>query len=131
MITTHGFSATFGAERVLVSSESNTLEPTEAGMWAKTYHLFMYRREEYMAHYHKRSNIETALSMIKGKFGSALRSKSDTEADKRGSVQGVGAQHLRAGASDTRVGHQAELLSDTMLKLLLAKALPCATLIED
>ena len=42
------------------------------------YHLFMYRREEYMEHYHKRSNIETAFSMIKGKFGSALRSKSDT-----------------------------------------------------
>ncbi len=42
------------------------------------YHLFMYRREEYMEHYHKRSNIETAYSMIKGKFGSALRSKNDT-----------------------------------------------------
>jgi hypothetical protein len=28
-------------------------------------------------YYHKRSNIETAYSMIKGKFGSALRSKSD------------------------------------------------------
>ncbi len=35
-------------------------------------------REAYMEHYHKRSNIETAYSMIKGKFGSALRSKSDT-----------------------------------------------------
>ena len=58
--------------------KSNTLEPTEAGMWAKMYHLFMYRREAYMEHYHKRSNIETAYSMIKGKFGSALRSKSDT-----------------------------------------------------
>ena len=31
-----------------------------------------------MDHYHKWSNIETAYSMIKGKFGSALRSKSDT-----------------------------------------------------
>lgn len=58
--------------------KSNTLEPTEAGAWARMYHLFMYRREEYMEHYHKRSNIETAFSMIKGKFGSALRSKSDT-----------------------------------------------------
>ena len=58
--------------------KSNTVEPTEAGMWARMYHLFMYRREQYMEHYHKRSNIETAYSMIKGKFGSALRSKSDT-----------------------------------------------------
>jgi transposase len=42
------------------------------------YHLFMHRREDFMEHYHKRSNIETAYSMIKGKFGSALRSKCDT-----------------------------------------------------
>jgi transposase len=58
--------------------KSNTVVPTEAGMWARMYHLFMYQREAYMEHYHKRSNIETAYSMIKGKFGSALRSKSDT-----------------------------------------------------
>lgn len=58
--------------------KSNTVEPAEAGAWARMYHLFMCRREEYMQHYHKRSNIETAYSMIKGKFGSALRSKSDT-----------------------------------------------------
>ena len=57
--------------------KSNTLEPTEAGMWARMYHLFAYQREAFMNHYHKRSNIETAFSMIKGKFGSALRSKSD------------------------------------------------------
>jgi hypothetical protein len=42
------------------------------------YHLFAYEREAFMAHYHKRSNIETAFSMIKGKFGSELRSKSGT-----------------------------------------------------
>jgi transposase len=58
--------------------KSNILEPTEAGAWARMYHLFMYQREAYMEYYHKRSNIETAFSMIKGKFGSALRSKSDT-----------------------------------------------------
>jgi hypothetical protein len=37
--------------------KANTLEPTEAGMWARMYHLFKYKREEYMEHYHKRSNI--------------------------------------------------------------------------
>jgi transposase len=61
-----------------IAIKCNTLEPTEAGTWAKMYHLFLHRREEYMVHYHKRSNIETAYSMIKGKFGNALRSKSDT-----------------------------------------------------
>jgi transposase len=47
-------------------------------MWARMHHLFMYQREAFMEHYHTRSNIETAYSMIKGKFGSALRSKIDT-----------------------------------------------------
>ena len=42
------------------------------------HYLFMYQREAFMEHYHKRSNIETAYSMIMGKFGIALRSKSDT-----------------------------------------------------
>ena len=35
-------------------------------------------READMEHFHKRSNIETAFIMLKGKFGSALRSKNDT-----------------------------------------------------
>jgi hypothetical protein len=30
-----------------------------------------------LAHCHKRSNVETVFSMIKGKFGDAFRSKSD------------------------------------------------------
>ena len=44
-------------------------------LWAKTYHYFSLFREEFMDHYHKRSNVETAFSMIKAKFGSAVRSK--------------------------------------------------------
>jgi len=38
----------------------------------------IYNRDGFLAHYHKRSNVETAFSMIKGKFGDAVRSKSDT-----------------------------------------------------
>jgi transposase len=48
--------------------------------WAleKAFHYFMYRRDEFMAHYHKRSNVETTFSMIKRKFGDFVRSKTDT-----------------------------------------------------
>jgi hypothetical protein len=42
------------------------------------YYLFMHGRYDFWEHYHKRSNIETAYAMIKGNFGSHLRSKSDT-----------------------------------------------------
>ena len=55
----------------------NTAVPKDNPIWSEMYHYFMYNREEFLAHYHKRSNIETAFSMIKGKFGDAVRSKSD------------------------------------------------------
>jgi hypothetical protein len=46
------------------------VESIETGTWAKKYRLCMNRRKDFMKHYHKRFNIETAYSMIKGKFGS-------------------------------------------------------------
>jgi transposase len=35
-------------------------------------------REEFLSHYHKRSNVETTFHMIKSKFGQRLRSKTMT-----------------------------------------------------
>ncbi len=61
------------------SFESNTLEP-EAGdssAWAQMYHYFMRNWEKFLEHYRQRSNVETAYSLKKGKFGDSLRSKSD------------------------------------------------------
>jgi transposase len=43
--------------------------------WKKMYHYFMYNREEFLQHYHKRSNSETVFHMIKAKFGDYVRSK--------------------------------------------------------
>ena len=37
----------------------------------------MLNRDGFLEHYHKRSNVETVFSMIKAKFGDAVRSKSD------------------------------------------------------
>ena len=42
------------------------------------FHLYNLNRDEYLAHYHKRSNVESTFSMIKAKFGDQLRSKTDT-----------------------------------------------------
>ena len=36
------------------------------------------RRDEFLQHYHKRSNIESTFSMIKRKFRDSLRSKTET-----------------------------------------------------
>ena len=44
-------------------------------LWEKMFHYYNLNRAEFLAHYHKRSNVETTFSMIKAKFGSAVRSK--------------------------------------------------------
>ena len=50
----------------------------QGGMYEKMFHYFSLRRDEFLSHYHKRSNVETTFSMVKAKFGDSLRSKSDT-----------------------------------------------------
>lgn len=42
------------------------------------YQYFQYRRDEFFAHYHRRSNVETVFNQIKRKFGDSLPSKSET-----------------------------------------------------
>ena len=41
------------------------------------YHYFMYKHEEFLEHYHKRSNSETVFHIIKTKFGDDIKSKKD------------------------------------------------------
>lgn len=43
--------------------------------WHKTFHYYMYRKDEFLRHYHRRSNVEATFHMIKSKFGSRIRSK--------------------------------------------------------
>jgi len=47
-------------------------------IWKKTYHYFLYKHDEFEEHYHKRSNAETVFHMIKAKFGTHIRSTSET-----------------------------------------------------
>ena len=44
-------------------------------LWEKAYHFFHLHRDEFDQHYHQRSNVETVFSMIKARFGGAVRSR--------------------------------------------------------
>ena len=56
--------------------KSNTIETPRGSMiWTKMYHLFQYNKEEFLRHYHLRSNVESTFNMIKAKFKDNLRSK--------------------------------------------------------
>jgi transposase len=46
-----------------------------SAIWKKMFHYFQLNRDEFMGHYHKRSNIEATNAAIKRKFGETLKSK--------------------------------------------------------
>lgn len=50
---------------------------TCGGLFEKMFHFFQFKQTEYMAHYHKRSNVESTFSAVKRKFGDSVRSKTD------------------------------------------------------
>jgi transposase len=52
--------------------------PGEAGsLWEKMYFYFQLHREEFLKHYHLRSNMESTFSMVKAKFRDHVRSRTD------------------------------------------------------
>jgi transposase len=48
------------------------------GFFAKAFHYFSYNRDEFLAKYHKRSNVESTMMMLKSKFGDSGRSRTDS-----------------------------------------------------
>ena len=55
----------------------NNTTAAGGGLFEKAFHYFSFKRDEYLAHYHKRSNAESTFSMVKRKFGGEVRSKTD------------------------------------------------------
>lgn len=47
------------------------------GLWEKAFHYYQFQRDEFLAHYHQRSNVESTFSAVKRKFGDSVRAKTD------------------------------------------------------
>lgn len=60
------------------NSQVQSTYGAKSELWTRMFHFYNLHREEFLEHYHKRSNVETTFSMIKAKFGQRLRSKSLT-----------------------------------------------------
>lgn len=65
-----------GATPYIPFKSNATGEGTE--LWRKMWHFYQFKREEFLASYHKRSNVESTFSMLKRKFGASVRSKKQT-----------------------------------------------------
>lgn len=59
-----------------IAFKSNTTGAI-GGLFAKMFHYFQFKQDDYMAHYHQRSNVESTFSMVKRKFGDSVRSKTE------------------------------------------------------
>jgi transposase len=60
-----------------IAPKSNTTGGV-GGLFERMYHFYSFHRDEFLRHYHKRSNIESTFSAVKRKFGDSLRSRNDT-----------------------------------------------------
>ena len=59
-----------------ISFKSNaTVRKRGSAIWKKMFYYFQLQNEEFLTHYHKRSNAESTVHMIKSKFGNRVRSK--------------------------------------------------------
>jgi len=50
----------------------------KARLWRKMFHYFHSNNDEFLKHYHLRSNVESTFAMLKAKFSDLLRSKNRT-----------------------------------------------------
>ena len=64
-----------GATPYIPFKDGNTDKARGTMVWTKMYHYFMMNRDDFLNHYHKRSNAESSVQMIKSKFGDFVRSK--------------------------------------------------------
>jgi len=64
-----------GATPFIPFKKSTTGKRVKYPIWRKMYHYFLYKHDEFLEHYHKRSNAETVFHMIKTKFKDNVRSK--------------------------------------------------------
>jgi transposase len=61
-----------------INSKAQTNYGPKSTLWTRMLDFYNDHREEFLTHYHKRSNVETTFHMIKSKFGQRLRSKTLT-----------------------------------------------------
>jgi transposase len=60
------------------NSKAQSSYGPKSTLWTRMLEFYTDHRDEFLTHYHKRSNVETTFHMIKAKFGQRLRSKTLT-----------------------------------------------------
>ncbi len=78
--TQTNFNTVDGLGATMYATFRRTATGAAGGLYGKMYHLFCANKDEYLAHYHRRSNVESVFSAVKRKFGESVRCKSPVAA---------------------------------------------------
>lgn len=73
----HAVLESFGVEAFIPFKENAKVDP-KAPVWSKHLAEFCFNQDKFLPHYHRRSNVESAMWMIKSKFGASVMSKRPT-----------------------------------------------------
>jgi len=77
----HAVEAVGGVAYIPFKNRTNGIGSKQDGfdsLWSRMWHFYSFNRSAFLERYHKRSNAETTLSMIKRKFGASVRAKTPT-----------------------------------------------------
>ena len=94
-----------------VPFKSNSTAGEPGSLWERMFHYYQFRRDEFLKHYHQRSNVESTFSMVKAKFRDHVRSKTDVAMTNKVTLQVPLPQPLRADSVSVRDGNRAGLLA--------------------
>jgi transposase len=75
-VNNHNVIAQYGAAAFIPFKSNAT--GSRGGLWEKAFHYFHLNRSEFLVRYHKRSNVESTVAMIKAKFRDDVRSRTET-----------------------------------------------------
>lgn len=57
------------------TGQSDHTKGNKARLWRKMFHYFQLNQDDFLKHYHLRSNVESTFNMVKSKFSDLVRSK--------------------------------------------------------
>ena len=70
----HRVIESFSVEAFIPFKVDAVIDP-KCEVWSRHLAEFLFNQEKFLPHYHRRSNVETVMWMLKSKFGAAVRSK--------------------------------------------------------
>ncbi len=71
------FVSSIGGVAYIPFKKTSTGRSRGPWVWRRMFDFYTKHREEFMMHYHKRSNVETCFHMLKRKFGNCIRTRNE------------------------------------------------------